>query len=86
MLSALGLRRVAPPDGEFNNYADIGHLNNDSLAFCKIAAARYRRCHRAGFGFRSSREHRFMRFSFAVSTDLVTLALERLRPWFRDYQ
>ena len=27
--------RIAPPDGAFYIYADIGHLTHDSLAFCE---------------------------------------------------
>ena len=33
-LPPMGLRRIAPPDGAFYIYADIGHLTDDSLAFC----------------------------------------------------
>jgi aspartate/methionine/tyrosine aminotransferase len=34
-LPKLGLTQIAPPDGAFYIYADIGHLTGDSLAFCK---------------------------------------------------
>ena len=30
-----GLAGIAPPDGAFYIYADIGHLTDDSLAFCE---------------------------------------------------
>lgn len=32
-LPKLGLKKIAPPDGAFYVYADIGHLTDDSLAF-----------------------------------------------------
>ena len=81
-LPALGLRRIAPPDGAFYIYADIGHLTDDSLAFCErllretgVAAA-------PGIDFDPEEGRRFMRFSFAVSTELVEVAIARMIPWF----
>ena len=54
-LPALGLRRIAPPDGAFYIYADVGHLTDDSLAFCSRLLRGNRRRHRAGHRFRSGR-------------------------------
>lgn len=34
-LPRMGLRGIAPPDGAFYLYADVGHLTDDSLAFCR---------------------------------------------------
>jgi len=34
-LPDMGLSEIAPPDGAFYTYADIGHLTGDSLAFCE---------------------------------------------------
>ena len=34
-LPRLGLVGIAPPDGAFYLYADVGHLTDDSLAFCR---------------------------------------------------
>ena len=33
-LPELGIRRIAPPDGAFYLYCDVGHLTRDSLAWC----------------------------------------------------
>jgi protein-tyrosine phosphatase len=33
-LAALGIHRIAPPDGAFYLYADVGDLTRDSLAWC----------------------------------------------------
>lgn len=81
-LPSLGLGSIAPPDGAFYIYADIGHLTNDSLAFCMdlvrdtgVAAA-------PGIDFDPIDGGRFIRFSFAVSTPEVQEALRRLIPWF----
>jgi aspartate/methionine/tyrosine aminotransferase len=81
-MARLGLSRIAPPDGAFYIYADVGHLTHDSLAFCRrmleetgVAAA-------PGIDFDPVHGMRYVRFSFAVSTALVEEALARLEPWF----
>jgi len=81
-LPALGLNRIAPPDGAFYIYADIGHLTDDSLAFCTRLLADTAVATAPGIDFDPVDGHRFMRFSFAVSTDRVEQALDRLTPWF----
>ena len=81
-VAALGLRRIAPPDGAFYIYADIGHLTDDSLAFCRRMLDETGVATAPGLDFDPVGGHRFMRFSFAVSTPLVEEALSRLAPWF----
>jgi aspartate/methionine/tyrosine aminotransferase len=78
----LGLRRIAPPDGAFYIYADVGHLTDDSLAFCRRMLQETGVATAPGIDFDPVRGHRFIRFSFAVSTALVEEALARLEPWF----
>jgi len=79
---ALGLRRIAPPDGAFYVYADIGHLTDDSMAFCMRLLEDTGVATAPGIDFDPVEGHRFMRFSFAVSTDRVEEALRRIGPWF----
>ena len=81
-LPRLGLTGIAPPDGAFYLYADIGHLTDDSLAFARqlllgtgVAAA-------TGRDFDPVDGHRWLRFSFAVSTPEVKEALHRMRGAF----
>jgi len=81
-LPALGLRRIAPPDGAFYVYADIGHLTDDSLVFCMDLLMETGVATAPGIDFDPVEGGRFMRFSFAVSTDRVEDALARMRPWF----
>ncbi|MGA0544371.1 pyridoxal phosphate-dependent aminotransferase [Brevundimonas sp. VNH65] len=81
-LPALGLRSIAPPDGAFYIWADIGHLTDDSLAFCERLLRDTGVATAPGVDFDPVNGHRFMRFSFAVSTAEVREALERMRPWF----
>ncbi|WP_136162059.1 aminotransferase class I/II-fold pyridoxal phosphate-dependent enzyme [Sphingomonas flavalba] len=81
-LPALGLTRIAPPDGAFYIYADIGHLTDDSLAFCTRLLEATGVATAPGIDFDPVDGHRFMRFSFAVSTAQVEDALARMAPWF----
>jgi aspartate/methionine/tyrosine aminotransferase len=83
-LPSLGLGQIAPPDGAFYIYTSIAHLTDDSLAFCKkmlietgVAAA-------PGVDFDPVEGKRHMRLSFAVSTDLVNTAIDRLRRWLPE--
>lgn len=81
-LPEMGLRRIAPPDGAFYIYADVGHLTDDSLAFCTQLLEDTGVATAPGVDFDPVRGSRFMRFSFAVSTDRVEAAIARMTPWF----
>lgn len=81
-LPDLGLNRIAPPDGAFYIYADIGHLTHDSLAFCTRLLEETGVATAPGIDFDPVEGGHFMRFSFAVSTDRVEEALNRMTPWF----
>ena len=41
-LPRLGIDRLAPADGAFYVYADVGHLTDDSMAFCHALLAEHR--------------------------------------------
>ena len=81
-LPSLGLKTIAPPDGAFYIWADIGHLTNDSVAFCEQLLRDTGVATAPGVDFDPVEGQHFMRFSFAVSTPLVEEALNRMRPWF----
>ncbi|NHN83081.1 aminotransferase class I/II-fold pyridoxal phosphate-dependent enzyme [Acetobacter musti] len=81
-LPELGLTRIAPPDGAFYIYADIGHLTDDSLTFCEELLRETGVATAPGVDFDPVDGNRFMRFSFAVSTDRIREAVRRMRPWF----
>ena len=81
-LPSLGLRSIAPPDGAFYIWADIGHLTNDSVAFCEQLLRDTGVATAPGVDFDPLDGHCFMRFSFAVSTMEVEEALRRIQPWF----
>jgi aspartate/methionine/tyrosine aminotransferase len=82
-LPAMGLARIAPPDGAFYVYADVGHLTQDSMAFCIRLLEETGVATAPGIDFDPVDGHRFIRFSFAVSTPLVEEAIARMVPWFQ---
>ncbi|NHN89100.1 aminotransferase class I/II-fold pyridoxal phosphate-dependent enzyme [Acetobacter conturbans] len=85
LLAALprwGLRHIAPPDGAFYIYADIGHLTGDSLTFCIRLLRDTGVATAPGVDFDPVEGRHFMRFSFAVSTALIEEAIRRMTPWF----
>jgi len=81
-LPRLGLASIAPPDGAFYIWADIGHLTDDSLAFCGRLLRDTGVATAPGVDFDPVDGHRFIRFSFAVSTPQIEEAIRRLEPWF----
>jgi aspartate/methionine/tyrosine aminotransferase len=81
-LPELGIRTIAPPDGAFYLYADVGHLTNDSLSFCIRLLEDTGVATAPGIDFDPVDGQRFMRFSFAVSTEEVRDAIARMAPWF----
>ena len=81
-LPKMGLRSLAPPDGAFYIWADVGHLTNDSLAFCERLLRDTGVATAPGIDFDPVEGRRFMRFSFAVSTPEVQEAIARMTPWF----
>lgn len=81
-LPRLGLTQIAPPDGAFYIYADIGHLTQDSLSFCKQLLRDTGVATAPGLDFDPVEGGHFIRLSFAVSTPLIEEAIGRLIPWF----
>jgi len=78
-LRSLGITRLAPADGAFYVYADVGHLTSDSLAFCHEVLARTGVALATGVDFDTGVGNRFVRFSFAGSGEDITEGLVRLR-------
>jgi len=83
-LPALGLEKIAPPDGAFYIYADVGRLTDDSLSFCKQLLQDTGVATAPGIDFDPVDGHRFIRMSFAVSTPEIEDAIRRLVPWFEQ--
>ena len=70
--------RITSPEGAFYIYADVSHLTNDSLAFCKRLLRDVGVAVAPGIDFDPLKGHRFVRFSFAGATAQIERAAELL--------
>jgi aspartate/methionine/tyrosine aminotransferase len=77
-LASLGITRLAPADGAFYAYADVGHLTDDSMAFCHRVLAETGVATAPGIDFDTRDGSRWVRFSFAGATAEVEEGLARL--------
>jgi len=77
----LGITDMAPADGAFYVYADVGHLTDDSLGFCKQLLADTGVAFNTGLDFDPVGGHRTIRISFAVSRAETAEAMKRFSAW-----
>lgn len=82
-LQGLGIARIAPPDGAFYLYADVGDFTRDSLAFCRELLDATGVALNTGRDFDGLHGDRYVRISFAVSTVETLRAIESLDGWLR---
>ncbi|RAK62757.1 pyridoxal phosphate-dependent aminotransferase [Phenylobacterium kunshanense] len=82
-LPALGLEKIAPPDGAFYIWADVGRYTDDSLSFCKQLLQDTGVATAPGIDFDPVEGRRFIRMSFAVSTPEIEQAIRLMVPWFQ---
>lgn len=80
-LPTMGLTGMAPPEGAFYLYVDVGHLTDDSLGFCKQLLEETGIAIAPGIDFDPVRGHGFIRLSFAISEREVERAIALLGPW-----
>jgi aspartate/methionine/tyrosine aminotransferase len=80
-LPRLGIDRLAPADGAFYVYADMGHLTDDSMAFCHRLLAETGIATAPGIDFDTTVGNRFVRLSFAGAPAEISEALQRLERW-----
>ena len=80
-LPRLGLDQLAPADGAFYVYADIGHLTDDSYAWCLRLLDETGVATAPGIDFDTRRGNEFVRLSFAGSGEEITEGLDRLGGW-----
>jgi aspartate/methionine/tyrosine aminotransferase len=80
-LPRLGVDRLAPADGAFYVYADVGHLTDDSMAFCHRLLAETGIATAPGIDFDTAVGNRFVRLSFAGAPAEISEALQRLESW-----
>jgi aspartate/methionine/tyrosine aminotransferase len=77
-LPRIGITELAPADGAFYVYADVGHLSQDTMEFCHDLLARTGVAMAPGIDFDTEAGHRFVRMSFSGQGADIEAALERL--------
>ncbi len=82
-LPKAGFNHLAPADGAFYLYADVGHLTNDSREFCRRMLHETGVATAPGVDFDSAQGHRYLRFSFAGAEQDIIQAADRLKAWRR---
>ncbi|OBG03124.1 pyridoxal phosphate-dependent aminotransferase [Mycolicibacter sinensis] len=80
-LRDLGIEKLAPTDGAFYVYADVGQYTDDSLAFCARLLADTGVALAPGVDFDTERGNTFVRLSFAGPTADISEALHRIGGW-----
>jgi aspartate/methionine/tyrosine aminotransferase len=80
-LPAAGFDRIAAADGAFYIWADVGHLTNDSPAFCARMLEEAGIATTPGVDFDRDRGARFIRFSYCGPEADMAEAPARLRRW-----
>jgi aspartate/methionine/tyrosine aminotransferase len=82
-LPKAGFDRLAPSDGAFYIYAEIGHLTNDSQEFCRRMLDETGVATTPGVDFDRGRGSTTLRISFAGSEADMAEAARRLETWRR---
>ena len=85
-LAAMGITGIAPPDGAFYLYADVGHLTQNSLEMCIRAVEEIGVALAPGIDFDPELGHSFIRFSFALTPEEIEQALKLLAQWLPTYR
>lgn len=80
-LPRAGFTELAPSDGAFYIYADVGHMTNDSEALCRRLLNEAGVAVTPGVDFDAMRGNRFVRFSFAESAEDIAKAAAALNAW-----
>lgn len=81
LLPKAGFDKLAPADGAFYLYADVGRWTDDSLTFCRRMLDETGIACTPGVDFDPIEGHHFLRFSFAGATQDMIEVGRRLRSW-----
>jgi aspartate/methionine/tyrosine aminotransferase len=82
-LPKAGLSRIAPADGAFYLYVDVGDFTTDSLAFTREMLADIGVAATPGVDFDAGQGSHFVRFCYAGTTTEMAEAARRIRGWSR---
>jgi aspartate/methionine/tyrosine aminotransferase len=82
-LPKMGISFAAPPDGAFYAWCDVSAHTNDSMDFARRMLSEIHVAAAPGLDFDRAGGPRFMRFSYAGSTDTIARALDRMADWLK---
>jgi len=80
-LPSVGFDRLAPADGGFYVWADVSSHTDDSQDLCRRWLDELSIAATPGVDFDPATGHRYVRFSYAGSTEDMVEALRRLESW-----
>jgi len=80
-LAKAGFGELSPAEGAFYLYVDVAPLTNDSEAFCQKMLAEAGVAATPGIDFDDARGSRYVRFSFAGSTEDIRAAGDAIIRW-----
>jgi aspartate/methionine/tyrosine aminotransferase len=83
-LTRAGLPHMAPPDGAFYLYVDVGAITPDSVSLCRELLEATGVAVTPGLDFDEDRGHRFIRLSFAGDPASVDEAAGRLERYLAE--
>jgi aspartate/methionine/tyrosine aminotransferase len=84
LMSALrssGIDKLAPAEGAFYVYADVSHLTDNSQELCRTWLDTLGVAATPGIDFDPVDGHKYVRFSYAESTEDIAEAASRLIGW-----
>lgn len=82
-LPEIGISNIAPADGAFYLYADIGDLTNDSTDFCRRLLNDTGVAITTGLDFDPDRGNRTVRLSYCAAPEDIAEAMNRMGDWLR---
>ncbi|MGB0921614.1 MAG: pyridoxal phosphate-dependent aminotransferase [Alphaproteobacteria bacterium] len=82
-LPEIGFPNIAPCDGSFYIYIDVSDRTDDSAKFCSDMLREAHVGATPGADFDPTGGHKFIRLSFAESTDKIEEGIRRLRGWLQ---
>jgi aspartate/methionine/tyrosine aminotransferase len=80
-LPKMGLDRIAPADGAFYLYVDVGEFTSDSPSFTRRMLAEIGVAATPGVDFDAERGSHYVRFCYAGTTADMAEAARRLSRW-----
>ena len=85
-LARAGIKKLAPSDGAFYLYADVGALTSDTQSFCRALLEEAGVAVTPGHDFDPYLGHQTLRLSFSRSTQDIHEAVNRILHWLPTWK